>query len=402
MQLGHGMARQKQVDDCLSRCLAGQAPMAGSKLKASLLDGVLTLHHYHHKVLEYRLATRQVLHEWWEKPTDKRILQAALAYLREELPTENSPSASSTPRTSPKVKLETVSLGRFGQCKVARGKSLEDRGSVFVAQLAFPVQSEETARAAIAKMRQNTSAADHNISAFRVASATGGKMVTFSDDDGEDRAGSKLLGLLKTEDAIGVAVVVARWFGGVNLGQARFRHICNSAKDLLVDCGHKSGVAMHAVEEHWGSGQSLTSSSSSAFLAPQSAEQRRALQAAAAERRAEKLAGGPRKATHANAAKVGQKTAEQETQLGPISDKPVRDEMPAVKSYPAGTQEVPPSIVAPTTPIPSAPRIAKRPRQIGSENQPDGTLGHLAKKTSWGSQLAKSSTTANILDLDDE
>ena len=35
-----------------------------------------------------------------------------------------------------------------------------------------------------------------------------------------------------------VAVIVSRWFGGILLGPDRFKYICNSAKDLLEECGY--------------------------------------------------------------------------------------------------------------------------------------------------------------------
>ena len=42
---------------------------------------------------------------------------------------------------------------------------------------------------------------------------------TFSDDDGEARAGGRLKGALKKRKAVGVACLVARWYGGVNIGK---------------------------------------------------------------------------------------------------------------------------------------------------------------------------------------
>ena len=42
---------------------------------------------------------------------------------------------------------------------------------------------------------------------------------TFSDDDGEARAGGRLKSALKKRKAVGVACLVARWYGGVNIGK---------------------------------------------------------------------------------------------------------------------------------------------------------------------------------------
>ena len=59
------------------------------------------------------------------------------------------------------------------------------------------------------------------------------------DDDGEARAGSSLRSALRKAKAKGVAVVVARWYGGVNIGKARFRHVQERATALLYALGHK-------------------------------------------------------------------------------------------------------------------------------------------------------------------
>eukprot|EP00406_Dinophysis_acuminata_P049511 CAMPEP_0179299932 /NCGR_PEP_ID=MMETSP0797-20121207/46770_1 /TAXON_ID=47934 /ORGANISM="Dinophysis acuminata, Strain DAEP01" /LENGTH=141 /DNA_ID=CAMNT_0021009379 /DNA_START=28 /DNA_END=450 /DNA_ORIENTATION=+ len=140
------MARQKQVDECLSRCIAGQPPLEHHKLTASLVQGQLTLNHYHHKILVYDMCAKKALHQWWEKPTDKRILDAALAYLdqagqqraRSEghgqpggargQPSTSSSSRQARPATPgrpappappPRAPTETLGLGHLGSCRVA-------------------------------------------------------------------------------------------------------------------------------------------------------------------------------------------------------------------------------------------------------------------------------------------
>ncbi|KAF2683505.1 hypothetical protein K458DRAFT_443584 [Lentithecium fluviatile CBS 122367] len=52
------------------------------------------------------------------------------------------------------------------------------------------------------------------------------------DDDGEKWAGSRLQHVLNDTGAEGV-VVVARWYGGQNIGPIRFTHIENSAKQAI-------------------------------------------------------------------------------------------------------------------------------------------------------------------------
>ena len=43
--------------------------------------------------------------------------------------------------------------------------------------------------------------------------------------------------LLENMKASNVIVVVSRWFGGQLLGPARFKHIANTARQLLDECG---------------------------------------------------------------------------------------------------------------------------------------------------------------------
>jgi len=52
-------------------------------------------------------------------------------------------------------------------------------------------------------------------------------------DDGEDRAGIRLLGLLQKMKIRNILVIVSRWFGGTLLGNDRFKHINDAAKDLI-------------------------------------------------------------------------------------------------------------------------------------------------------------------------
>ena len=86
-------ARQKQVDDAIARAFAGRPP--SGKVRAAIIshgpDGgrALRLMHYQHELLLWRLPTpggepAAVLRSWHEKPTDKRILNAALEALAAE------------------------------------------------------------------------------------------------------------------------------------------------------------------------------------------------------------------------------------------------------------------------------------------------------------------------------
>ncbi len=103
--------------------------------------------------------------------------------------------------------------------------ALRDRKSKFVG-FAARCRTGEEARQFAAAVRQND--ATHNVVAWRLE---GGE--SERDDDGEAGAGDWLLEMLDREEWSGVAVVVARWFGGVKLGSDRFRHIAAVAREAL-------------------------------------------------------------------------------------------------------------------------------------------------------------------------
>jgi putative IMPACT (imprinted ancient) family translation regulator len=83
------------------------------------------------------------------------------------------------------------------------------------------------------------SSATHRITAWRIRSRQKSlvpeKKVLYDlgfDDDGEKWAGSRLQHVLAETGAEGV-VVVARWYGGQNIGPVRFTHIEDSAKKAI-------------------------------------------------------------------------------------------------------------------------------------------------------------------------
>ena len=66
-----------------------------------------------------------------------------------------------------------------------------------------------------------------------------------NDDDGEAGAGSKLANLLDLLNVENVIVVVTRWYGGIHLGPDRFKHIANSARIALAECGYVDAGQSH-------------------------------------------------------------------------------------------------------------------------------------------------------------
>ncbi|SFJ64536.1 hypothetical protein SAMN02799624_05348 [Paenibacillus sp. UNC496MF] len=75
----------KQIQECLDRLFAGQAPIK-QKWQARLPADppqTLFLFHYHHLVLVYDLSVNRPIYRWWEKQADKRGLDSALIYLEQ-------------------------------------------------------------------------------------------------------------------------------------------------------------------------------------------------------------------------------------------------------------------------------------------------------------------------------
>ena len=82
------------------------------------------------------------------------------------------------------------------------------------------------------------------------------KTETAFDDDGEARGGAAIRAELNAKKALGVAVVVTRFYGGVNIGKARFEHIRERTAAMLKAAGCVEGVM--AESDAWrGAGRAL-------------------------------------------------------------------------------------------------------------------------------------------------
>ena len=73
--------------------------------------------------------------------------------------------------------------------------------------------------------------ANHNIYAYRLEA--GDQIIEHFSDDREWGAGRKVLELLREHNVTNKLVCVSRWYGGINLGQARFDHIKEAARLTL-------------------------------------------------------------------------------------------------------------------------------------------------------------------------
>ena len=98
---------------------------------------------------------------------------------------------------------------------------------------AFPVNDVETFKKRLEEIRKDNSKARHVVYAYRIG------MNSKSCDDKEPKgtAGRPILELLNKKELIDVAIVVVRYYGGVQLGAGRLlRTYLNSAISVLNQC----------------------------------------------------------------------------------------------------------------------------------------------------------------------
>jgi putative IMPACT (imprinted ancient) family translation regulator len=115
-----------------------------------------------------------------------------------------------------------------------RSGAVKDRGSTFIALFSPTAPTEDL------QDQSDFKTATHRIAAWRKLSAqrallSGPRHRLFDtghDDDGEQYAGKRLEKVLTELNVVG-AVVVARWYGGILLGPARFTHIENCAREAI-------------------------------------------------------------------------------------------------------------------------------------------------------------------------
>uniref|UniRef100_A0A6P7FCV0 Protein IMPACT-like n=1 Tax=Diabrotica virgifera virgifera TaxID=50390 RepID=A0A6P7FCV0_DIAVI len=120
---------------------------------------------------------------------------------------------------------------------VVHGSTILDRKSVFQGHVC-EVKSKEEVNAFMELLLENKKIAHatHNISAYRIL-LPNNVVLQDCDDDGENKASSRVLELLQTLKLNNVMVVISRWYGGIQLGPDRFRHINNAARQALVEAG---------------------------------------------------------------------------------------------------------------------------------------------------------------------
>ncbi|XP_042202680.1 protein IMPACT isoform X2 [Callorhinchus milii] len=126
---------------------------------------------------------------------------------------------------------------------IVHGEPITDRRSTFQAHLA-PVVTTGQVKMVLCKLYQNKkiASATHNIYSYRIYCEDKQTFLQDCEDDGETAAGGRLLHLMQILDVRNVMVVVSRWYGGILLGPDRFKHINNSARNILVNEGYSETV----------------------------------------------------------------------------------------------------------------------------------------------------------------
>lgn len=113
------------------------------------------------------------------------------------------------------------------------GNIITDRKSNFQAHgIIIKNKKEADKYTQYLKTNKKIEKATHNITAYRTFD--NGSLAVGCDDDGENKAGERLLELLSSMKLNNIYVMVSRWYGGIQLGPDRFKHINDSAKNLVL------------------------------------------------------------------------------------------------------------------------------------------------------------------------
>ncbi|XP_049881094.1 protein IMPACT-B-like [Pectinophora gossypiella] len=147
-----------------------------------------------------------------------------------------------TQKKKEKAPIDTLDLTELEiSCPdITHGEVIQDRKSSFQGHAA-EVHSMSDVNAVLAKLKQNKKIlnATHNMYAYRIERKTerGVSVLQDCDDDGEAHAGGRMLHLLQILDQKNTLVVVSRWYGGIQLGPDRFRHINNATRQVIQQAG---------------------------------------------------------------------------------------------------------------------------------------------------------------------
>lgn len=161
---------------------------------------------------------------------------AMLDILHEELQS-SSQTVSSAPSQVPIANQNSLGSGsrmaNSANINVLHCEPFTEHKSVFQAHVCA-VFSERDVSAFMSEVRsyRKVSAATHNMLTYRFTEGNG-RVIQEHDDDGEKGGGKCMHNILVSADAMNIAVVVSRWYGGIKLGPARFRIIARLTREAI-------------------------------------------------------------------------------------------------------------------------------------------------------------------------
>ena len=120
----------------------------------------------------------------------------------------------------------------FKTIKQEKSKLTENMKSKFIA-IAFPVDDVEAFKEKLELVRKENSKAKHVVYAYRI----GNNSKSCDDKEPKGTAGRPILELLTKKDLTNIAIIVVRYYGGIQLGAGRLlRTYLNSAINVLNEC----------------------------------------------------------------------------------------------------------------------------------------------------------------------
>ena len=188
----------------------------------------------------HNLASEWLTNEAAEKlailEQEKADQNVAAAIVEEEL----QEMAIHTKQSKKEAIMEQEKFNRLYEEAISRwshSDTIVDRKSTFQAHVALISSVEESKELMRFLCTDNKIArATHNIWALRIVQPNG-VIISDNDDDGETAAGGRLMHLLDMMKVENAVCVVSRWYGGILLGPARFKHINNVARKELEKYG---------------------------------------------------------------------------------------------------------------------------------------------------------------------
>jgi hypothetical protein len=217
-------------------------PSDSAPVIGSLSPSLLALLQSRASIPNQSSVQREIVKQWDEcRPNG--VLYSFIEWLLQFIPDETAQIPSGVVDETINYNQRTIECESSGYKIFTSEQPVMDRRSAFIAHLCVLNSVQEIPRIMDQLRREQPRIlrATHNIMAYRTdKSLADGRVVLEEDfdDDGETAAGGRLLRLLQLCDCQRVLVVVSRWYGGIQLGPDRFKHINDCARDLLRSRGY--------------------------------------------------------------------------------------------------------------------------------------------------------------------